>query len=364
MLEFLQINRFKTLLNSSFPLANLNLFSGLNGMGKSSVIQVLLLLRQSYERNVLSHRGLLLRGDYVNLGVGQDVLSCEAEVNSMEFKIKWEDQEVVVFPFDYSATSDLQPLSQGTQIPDLSSFSLFNGNFQYLCADRIGPRAQYDVSDFTLHELNSLGIHGEYAIQYIAEYASRPLNIPALQRAETPTLLQNLDAWMSELSPGIRIKASMQATIATLGYAFVHGKDVTADFKPQNVGFGLTYSLPVVAALLRARPGDLLIIENPESHLHPAGQSVVARLCALVAAHGVQLIIESHSDHFLNGIRIAVKEGVLSPERVSIFFLERPYIADKHASIVRSPRIDVQGHLDSWPEGFFDESDKALERLL
>lgn len=364
MLEFLQIKRFKTFLDASFPLANLNLFSGLNGMGKSSLIQVLLLLRQSQERNVLASRGLLLRGDYVNLGVGQDVLSCEAEVNSLEFVLTWKDHEPIVFPFDYAAASDLQPLARGAGIPELSGFSLFNENFQYLCADRIGPRAQYDVSDFTLHELNSLGIHGEYAIQYIAENALRPLSISALQRAETPTFLQNLDAWMSDLSPGIRIKASMQATAATLGYAFVHGKDVTADFKPQNVGFGLTYSLPVVTALLRARPGDFLVIENPESHLHPAGQSMVARLCALVAAHGVQLMIESHSDHFLNGLRVAVKEGELSPEQVSIFFLERLPSADKHASIMRNPRIDAQGRLDSWPEGFFDESDKTLERLL
>jgi hypothetical protein len=89
MLEFLRIQRFKTLLDASFPLSNLNLFTGLNGMGKSSVIQALLLLRQSHEVNVLSNRGLLLKGSYLNLGVGQDVLAAQAEINSIAFLLKY-----------------------------------------------------------------------------------------------------------------------------------------------------------------------------------------------------------------------------------------------------------------------------------
>ena len=71
MIEFINIQNFKTLLNASFPLGNLNLFSGLNGMGKSTLVQSLLLLRQSYERNTLKTKGLLLNGDYVNIGTGK-----------------------------------------------------------------------------------------------------------------------------------------------------------------------------------------------------------------------------------------------------------------------------------------------------
>ena len=74
MIEFINIQNFKTLLNASFPLGNLNLFSGLNGMGKSTLVQSLLLLRQSYERNTLKTKGLLLNGDYVNIGTGKDAL--------------------------------------------------------------------------------------------------------------------------------------------------------------------------------------------------------------------------------------------------------------------------------------------------
>ncbi len=89
------------------------------------------------------------------------------------------------------------------------------------------------------------------------------------------------------------------------------------------MGFGLTYVLPVITAILGAHRGDLLLIENPEAHLHPAAQCAVVRLCALAAQNGIQLLIETHSDHFLNGVRVAVKQSEIAPEETSILFFDR-----------------------------------------
>jgi len=368
MLEFIRIQRFKTLLDTSFPLSTCNLFSGLNGLGKSSLLQTLLLLRQSYERNTLESKGLLLKGDYLALGTGQDVLSEQAEMNSFEFTVKWQNQSAVQFVFDYVPNSDLQPNVKPALLHSPETLSLFNSHFQYLSAERIGPKTYYEISDFHINSLNTLGNHGEYTVHFIAENGQNRLPIPGLRHADSASanLLDNIDAWMSELSPGIQVHATLhpQLNSASLGYAFVQGKDVTADFKPQNVGFGLTFVLPVVTALLRAEPGDLLIIENPESHLHPAGQTIVGRLCALAAANGVQLFIESHSDHFLNGIRVAVRQNLINAELVSLFFLERDGKGAAHSTTVRNPSIDKQGRIDFWPEGFFDEWDRQLENLL
>lgn len=368
MLEFVRIQRFKPLIDASFPLKALNLFAGLNGMGKSSLIQTLLLLRQSHERNTLGTRGLLLRGDYVMLGTGRDVLSAHADVNNFEFLLKWKEKPPATFRFDLQSDSDLQPLIHGDAIEKAENLSLFNRCFQYLSADRISPMASYDASDYHIRDLNSLGNRGEYTVHFIEANALKPLPIPALchRTALASTFLANLNAWMSEISPGVQVKATVQpqTNTATLAYAFVNGQDVTADFKPQNVGFGLTYALPVVVALLRSKPGDLLIIENPESHLHPAGQSAVGKLSALAASSGVQLIMESHSDHFLNGVRVAVKDGLIPPDDVSLFYLQRPTAASSHSVIVSNPKMNSRGRLDEWPDGFFDEWDKKLEQLL
>lgn len=368
MIEFIRVRRFKTLLDVSFPLAELNLFSGLNGMGKSSLMQVLLLLRQSFERNTLFGKGLLLKGDYISLGTGRDILSEHAESDSIEFLITWSHIEPIRFGFRAVAQSDLQPLMHPATLAEPESLSLFNRRFQYLCAERIGPKPFYDTSDYHIRDLNSLGNHGQYAAHFIADNAHKPLTISALQhrRAMTLSLLENLDCWMSELSPGLRIHATMQPQLSSvsLTYAFEQGKETTKDFNPQNVGFGLTFVLPVVTAVLRAKPGDLLLIENPESHLHPAGQAVIGRLCAIAAAHGVQVFVESHSDHFLNGVRVAVKSGILSTGKVKLFFLERDKSDAAHSTTVLIPEIDADGRISFWPEGFFDEWDRQLEKLL
>ncbi|HOI91886.1 MAG TPA: DUF3696 domain-containing protein [Candidatus Rifleibacterium sp.] len=366
MIEFIRVQRFKSLNDASFPLAALNIFSGLNGMGKSSLIQSLLLLRQSYEKNTLLDKGLLLKGDYLTLGTGKDVLTENTDNETIVFTVKWEEAEPVNFAFNYAGKSDLQPLQARATLPEKLP-NLFNKNFQYLAADRISPRAAYEASDFFIKDLNSLGNHGEFTAHYIVEYGLEPIKIKILQhmKASSLSLQDNLEKWMAEISPGIRVRTRLHQDMnsVSLGYAFEHENEVTAEFKPQNVGFGLTFVLPVLVAVLRAAPGDMLIIENPEAHLHPAGQAVLGHLCSLAAAGGVQLFIESHSDHFLNGIRVSVKEGVIKNDRVSLFFLERgPGRA--HEARVVSPVIDQTGRIDIWPTGFFDETDKQLEKLL
>ncbi|TYT74651.1 AAA family ATPase [Desulfobotulus mexicanus] len=367
MLEFMRIQRFKSLKDISFPLVSLNIFSGLNGMGKSSLIQVLLLLRQSMEKNTLPDKGLLLKGDYVSLGTGQDILSENAEEETIDFTLVWQNTPPVNFNFNYAARSDLQPSGAKVHLPVDRSFSLFTKNFQYLSADRISPKAAYEASDYHIKDLNSLGNHGEYTAHYIAEYGLMPIALKSMQHPAAPSfsLLDNLDKWMSEISPGIRIHAQLHQSMNTvsLNYAFEQGGDITADFKPQNVGFGLTFVLPVLVALLRSRPGDMLIMENPEAHLHPGAQSVLGRLCSIAAMGGVQLFIESHSDHFLNGVRVAVRERVISHEEVRLFYLERDR-ASGHEVFVSSPEVDSEGRISFWPRGFFDESDRQLEKLL
>ncbi len=113
---------------------------------------------------------------------------------------------------------------------------------------------------------------------------------------------------MGEISTGVKFNTTdipntdnvlldMQFEQPNLGF--------TGRFRPTNVGFGISYALPVVTALLAAQPGELIIIENPESHIHPRGQAGLGKLIAKTAMNDVQLIVETHSDHIVNGIRIS-----------------------------------------------------------
>ena len=90
---------------------------------------------------------------------------------------------------------------------------------------------------------------------------------------------------------------------------------------PVHTGFGLTQVLPIVVAALSADEGDILLVENPEVHLHPAGQALMGQFLAKVALAGVQVIVETHSDHILNGVRVAVaSKQLLGANDVAIHF--------------------------------------------
>ena len=106
--------------------------------------------------------------------------------------------------------------------------------------------------------------------------------------------------------------------------------------------------------------GALCLIENPEAHLHPRGQTKMAELAARAAAAGVQVIAETHSDHFLDGIRIAVRDGLVTPEQVAIHYFSR----EGNAATAKSPKVDKDGRLSEWPEGFFDQHEENLVKLL
>ena len=310
-----------------------------------------------------------MNGDYVSIGTGKDALSSFSEEEEIIFTVKWDEIiHPVRFEFNYQHDSDLLPLRKGGVDQHTEELSLFNSDFQYLSADRLSPQSHHQLSEFHIRDLKSLGHHGEFAVHYIAVNGAKDLEIEALKHpsAISGTLLANIEAWMSDITPGLKIKATAQPQFnsASLSYSFNQGKETTEEFKPQNVGFGLSYVLPVVTSILSAAKGDLLIIENPESHLHPAGQSLMGRLCAIAAKNGVQLIIESHSDHFLNGIRVAVKQKIVDACDVKVFFLQRDLHNPVHASEVIYPDIDDQGRITIWPDGFFDQWDKELDQLL
>lgn len=140
-------------------------------------------------------------------------------------------------------------------------------------------------------------------------------------------------------------------------------KQYLKSYKSINVGFGITYVLPLIIALVSAKKGDIIMIENPEAHIHPAGQRVLGELIARAGRGGVQAIIETHSDHILNGVRLAVKNRVLSKEETVLSFFYKDFKDGYRHKCIR-PEILQDGRLDRWPEGFFDEWDKALYELV
>lgn len=131
-------------------------------------------------------------------------------------------------------------------------------------------------------------------------------------------------------------------------------------FKPANSGFGFSYILPIVVSGLIAKQGEILIIENPEAHLHPKAQSRLAKFLARVSSCGVQIFIESHSDHILNGLRVAVLDEIITADDLNILYLQSGHQQPEVIKIL----VRSDGGIEEWPLGFFDQMDEDFERLF
>ncbi|MER6096697.1 DUF3696 domain-containing protein [Streptomyces sp. NPDC001728] len=240
---------------------------------------------------------------------------------------------------------------------------LFGQGFQYLKADRIVPGISYPRSHPAVVRRGFLGARGEHTANYLRVHQDEPVGT-ALRHQSTAsgTLLAQTDAWMQQLCPGVNLQAiGIDGTdTVRLSYGFGSGVNASNRYRPTSVGFGLTYALPIVVACLTARPGSLILLENPEAHLHPQGQTSLAYLATAAVAAGAQLVVETHSDHVLNGLRISVKSDRIPASATAVHFFRR----SGQSGEVVSPRMGDDGMLSEWPRGFFDEWENSLDQLL
>ncbi|WP_342331741.1 DUF3696 domain-containing protein [Pedobacter sp. FW305-3-2-15-E-R2A2] len=369
MIKKLRLRNFKAFGEFEEDLSSLNLITGLNGMGKSTIIQSLLLLRQSYQMQKLTEKGLFLNGDYVKIGKGKDAYWIHGDEDVIVINLEWDNNTSIKSEFKYLAEEDVLPIISINSVDDFTfKNSLFNDNFQYLNAERIGQRDTYPASEIMVSDNRSLGINGEYTTYFLEKYSKEPLTIKELLHDDnkTDSLGIQINAWLSEISPGVSFvpQSIVDSEMARQFYEFDFGGERTKRFRSTNVGFGLNYVLPVLTAILFSKPGDLLLIENPEAHIHPRGQSKLGYLFALASSCGVQLVIETHSDHVLNGIRVATKILKLDNEKISLFYFSRDINSEKHSTKISRPKLHADGKIDNWPDGFFDEWDNMLDQLI
>ncbi len=367
MIRLLRLQNFKCFEEEVFRFRPLTLLSGLNGTGKSSVLQSLLLLRQSYQQGLLQQNiGLALNGDLIQIGTARDALFEGAVEDFFGYNLVLDGEKTVFWFFRYNSEADVLELTHCDADDETYESSLFRNRFHYLQAERIGPRMFYGMSDYQVRQLRQLGSSGEHTAHFLSIFGKDEISNMNLShpRAKSLNLHDQVEAWLGEVSPGTRIHLILNPNIdiVSLQYSFEMGNQISNYYRATNVGFGITYALPVIVALLSSVPDSLILIENPEAHLHPRGQAKMGELLALAANAGIQIVVETHSDHVLNSIRVAVHDGKISPDDVQLHFFQR-HEQDGRIEVI-SPQIDRDGRLDQWPDGFFDEWDKSLEALL
>ena len=349
MIRKLTIKNFKIHSNTELELKNLNILTGINGVGKSSVFQSLLLLRQSHEANVLS-TGLQLNKPLCEIGFIKDATYQGGDTDEIEFILDTNENNVQSWKFkpkDRNSEKNFIPIL-GESPTNLNIISLFNENFQYLSAARLSPRETYPLDTNAVEIKRQLSMEkgqGELVVHFLSHYGKREnIKSESLKHEQQilVDLLSQTTAWEREISPGVNVHPIQSGKSFTLKYSFDKKSDTTDKFSAENVGFGLSYALPIIVAALSSSKNSLILVENPEAHLHAKGQSELAKLLALAAQSGVQIILETHSEHIINGVLVACKrferkQKGIDKELVRIYHFKRD--EEKHCTIAEPIKI-------------------------
>lgn len=370
MLSYLTLKNFKCFEEQSFTLGNLTLVAGANGAGKSTLIQALMLLRQSdLDKRTLLSEKVQLRGSLVNLRGADAIRYFGSEDTNVTISIEDDtiDDALEVTIEDAVKNEDTCKTKVSYNLSKFeSNCALFSKEFVYLAPDRVSPievhqsNISSDAADGRIGDK-----YGKMAASrlYRALIEDEMVQITAFDKSGDMRVTSNVSAWMSyimDFNQTINVTEQDKEHVKMKYSVEVNG--INAEVSPFNMPFGNSSIFPIVVALMTAPKNSLVVIENPEAHIHPKAQTKMGELLSIAAENGVQVIIETHSDHLLNGVRIAVKNQQLDENNVEVHFV----YADKDNPLLHHTKhmqIHDDGSMEDWPVGFFDEWEESLRTL-
>ncbi|WP_437743052.1 AAA family ATPase [Sorangium sp. So ce1504] len=397
----------------------LTLLAGANSSGKSSVMQAPLLLKQTLEAPY-DPGALLLDGPHVRFTAADQLLSrsgkrrladCFAVTvavsDGAEVTVHFEQQPGMGFDVtEMSAARPGEPLvtirpgMSREKIVDVLPANqkkikeILERSFQYIAVGR--ERCFLVVEAFEKGRGESMAGIWRNPLHPVAEQVLGIVHVPALRGNPTrtykttavgtdfpgtfePYVASIIHQW--QVAKDVRQK-QLGAALEKLGLTWkvetARVDDTQVELRVgrlrragrggvedlvsiADVGFGLSQCLPVIVALLAARPGKLVYLEEPEIHLHPRAQVALAQILADAALRGVRVVVETHSSLLLLGVQSLVAEGALSPELVALHWFSQN---DDGATEVRSAGLDDAGAFGDWPEDFADVTLAAQSRYL
>lgn len=378
-MKTLKIENFKCFQKIEVPLNDLTVLAGANGNGKSTVMQALLLLRSSIERcsnlngdkenyskptnEDLEGVGIELNGNYnLSLGYSEYVIPKNSNSSVISFSLS---ENATKFGITFEAESSKLFLKPITVAGAKRPLVLFQKEFYYLNAERLGPRIRQDIkyTNF-LH----VGFQGEYTAQILGDTSlNYSLKVDEGRKhvdTSSPRLEQQVNAWLSDLMPGVTVQAKYSAETMSAQLEVSNRFTQSSSVLAPNIGFGISYVLPIIVTGLIASKGAFMLVENPEAHLHPSAQSKIGEFLAKVANTGVNIIIETHSDHVLNGIQIAVAKKEIAADRLVVNYLSQGESKGEPQPKLEIINVTEKGELEKWPRGFFDQSQSDYAKLF
>ncbi len=412
------VQGFKSLANESrIAIRPLTILAGANSSGKSSIMQPLLLMKQTLEASY-DPGPLLLNGPNAKFtSVNQFISRLQKNSDCQEFSVEIEHviyptlkivfslgenqtleiREMIIRVGNYSfslspnqSSGELEKvisIVRKKKLPEGMKWSVFrNRCFLNVAYETLNDEAKvkfspvlqiYESGIFSFfvfrEELHNMihvpGLRGNPERVY-PRTATGP-DFPGTFEHYVATIiadwerkrddrLKRLEAMLTDLGLTWKISAKpvndtqIELQVGRLSKARRDGGDLVSI---ADVGFGVSQVLPVLVALLVAEPGQLVYLEQPELHLHPRAQYALAKILAETAKRGVKLVVETHSALLLLNLQTLVAKGDLDPNLVKLHWFSRS--DEDGTTSIESADLDKNGAFGDWPEDFGDIEWKA-----
>lgn len=320
MITQINLKAYKSFVDETLALNKLTILTGLNSSGKSSVIQAIRMMNRLRKKT-----NFLLPG----YGDIKEITNDSSAQGTMCIKIKNDEGN------EFLLKEGASELGKDSHFPKLI----------HIAAGRFGPRVNIMSYD-TWHDMEETGENVLTCIDSLGEIHVPKCLVP--DDAQTDLFPHVLKEWMKIISPSVDFE-----------YYINHKADISYStfnqHRAKNVGFGLSYTLPCIVALLQGAvtPNSLVIIENPEAHLHAKAQYDMAELIGKCVEAGAQVIIETHSDHLFDGLRAYTKQHTGFNEMMNCYWLELTE-GNTKATLIRLHENGRYKNADL-PENFMDQ---------
>lgn len=342
MLTELQIENFKSIELQNFNFRLLTVLTGLNSTGKSSIIQAILLLSKFYTSS---------KKDIVNTQVAyfsdfSEIRNKYQNAKSLKIAAK---SETCFFSLnmDYETSECFLTGQKGLD---------YEHNLYYISANRIG---QEELAIFSKEQ--KIGRNGEYIFGYFENNKDNLIEESLVRfSASSSTLKAQVNEWLQYI---LDLPISLQTEkITATNIKVSFSSDGIDNINPFNLGAGNSYLVKILITCLMCRKDDLLLIENPEIHLHPKAQAKLGEFFTWIAEAGIQLIIETHSEHLINKVKYQIYKSELAAEKAIIYYKSSIQENFTQLTVSHSGKfVDIDGNSTTFPSGFFDST---LQELL
>ena len=374
MVSKIHVSALKSIKNLEIECSGLNLLVGRNSSGKSTFLQALLLYAQRK-----------LDGKYISVGEFREARNYNMPNEKIRIELyeknktkpDWiefiEDKENDSYNINscienYNLKSLKNIMGKDNDLEEQAVCKFDDSNFHYLSCHRIGVN---DIYKKNMINETDFGIDGEYALAYLLKNEGETVkeDLIANDPNFTSTLLGQVIYCINYIVDTSLLLTDLKKTnYLQVNYNNNHKNKLSDALycRPINIGSGVSYLISIIISCLASNRKDVIIIENPEIHLHPKAQSRLCEFLYFISKTNRQIFVETHSDHVLNGLRVGIATKYMKQQDISVNFFaldEKNETQCNHIVFGDYGKvIGTNNNMDI--NDLFDQFDIDLDRML